>query len=97
MIDGEGRIAIARARDDGGQSLPEKPLLQPARGFAFWTDGTQRILFAGILNYLYALSPETGQPITSFGNSGRIDIRQALTNGDVSKSFAAIHGNPASG
>ena len=66
------------------------PGLQPTRGFSYWTDGTHPILFAGLLSYLYALDPATGKPITSFGESGRIDLRKDLDEPNVKESFAAL-------
>lgn len=69
---------------------PEKEDRQPLRGFAYWTDGKQSILFAGILNYLYALDPATGKPIASFGDGGKIDVRKGLAKGHVSHDFVAI-------
>lgn len=51
---------------------------QPARGFAYWTDGKDRRLFAGNMNFLYCLDAETGKPIQLFGESGRVDLRKGL-------------------
>ena len=51
---------------------------QPDRGLAYWTDGPQGRLFAGVMNYLYCLDPKTGKPIASFGEDGRIDLRKGL-------------------
>ena len=51
------------------------PTGQPDRGFAYWTDGTRKILFAETLYALWALDPETGRPIASFGRNGMIDLR----------------------
>lgn len=51
---------------------------QPTRGLSYWTDGKQARLFAGIMNYLYALDPKTGKPIDNFGEAGRIDLRKGL-------------------
>jgi glucose dehydrogenase len=51
---------------------------QPTRGVAYWTDGKDSQIFAGIMNYLYALDPATGKPIQSFGEGGRIDLRKGL-------------------
>jgi len=51
---------------------------QPARGMTWWTDGKQSRLFAGIMNFLYCLDPETGKPIESFGENGRVDLRKGL-------------------
>lgn len=51
---------------------------QPARGVAYWTDGKEGRIFAGLMNYLYALDPKTGKPIPSFGDEGRVDLRKNL-------------------
>lgn len=51
---------------------------QPSRGLAYWTDGHEARIFAGILNYLYALDAATGRPIATFGDDGRIDLRRGL-------------------
>ena len=50
----------------------------PMRGLAYWSDGKQGRLFAGVMNFLYALDPTTGKPIPSFGENGRIDLRKGL-------------------
>ena len=54
---------------------------QPSRGLAYWTDGKGARIFAGVLNYLYALDPATGKPIRGFGEDGRIDLRKGLRDG----------------
>jgi glucose dehydrogenase len=51
---------------------------QPARGLSYWSDGSERRLFAGVMNFLYALDPATGKPIAEFGERGRIDLRKNL-------------------
>ncbi len=51
---------------------------QPARGLAYWTDGEDERIFAGIMNYLYCLDARTGKAISSFGDVGRIDLRKGL-------------------
>ncbi len=50
----------------------------PMRGLAYWTNGKQSRLLAGVMNFLYALDPATGKPIRSFGEDGRIDLRKGL-------------------
>lgn len=60
--------------------LPDMKFSQPSRGFAWWSDGKEQRLFAGILNYLFALDPATGHPIASFGENGRVDLRKGLRN-----------------
>lgn len=68
------------------------PGLQPTRGLSYWTDGSQHILFAGVMSYLYALDPATGKSIGSFGEGGRIDLRKDLgvPDAEIQDSFAAM-------
>ncbi len=51
---------------------------QPARGVAYWTDGKDERILAGVMNYLYCLDAKSGKPILSFGENGRIDLRKGL-------------------
>jgi glucose dehydrogenase len=51
---------------------------QPNRGVAYWTDGHQARILAGVMNFLYCLDAETGKPIATFGENGRIDLRKNL-------------------
>lgn len=51
---------------------------QPARGLAYWSDGHEGRVLAGVMNFLYALDASTGKPISSFGEGGRIDLRKDL-------------------
>src|SRR5207244_80380 len=49
------------------------------RGVAYWADGDdQRILFGTGDGYLICLNAQTGKPIPSFGEQGRIDLTQGL-------------------
>lgn len=66
------------------------PGLQPTRGLSYWTDGNQRILFGGLLSYLYALDPATGKLVAGFGEGGRVDLRKDLDEKNVEQSFAAM-------
>ena len=61
---------------------------QPARGVAYWTDGKESRVFAGVMNYLYALDAATGKPILSFGENGRIDLRKNLRGDYKAQSIA---------
>ncbi|HWB87532.1 MAG TPA: PQQ-binding-like beta-propeller repeat protein [Bryobacteraceae bacterium] len=53
-------------------------LKKPDRAVAYWTDGKDKRILAGISHFLYALNAETGKPIPSFGKEGRIDLRENL-------------------
>jgi quinoprotein glucose dehydrogenase len=63
---------------------------QPVRGLSFWTDGKNSRLFAGVMNFLYALDPKSGHPITSFGEDGRIDLRKGLRGDDYLNQSIAL-------
>jgi len=61
---------------------------QPARGMAWWSEGDEHRLFAGVMNFLYCLDPETGKPIASFGENGRVDLRKDLRGNFEQQSIA---------
>ena len=50
----------------------------PIRGLSYWTDGKQARIFAPVTNFLYALDAQTGKPMPSFGEAGRLDLRKDL-------------------
>jgi quinoprotein glucose dehydrogenase len=60
-----------------------------ARGLTYWTDGKEDRIFAGVMNYLYALDPKTGKPILSFGEDGRVDLRKNL-RGDYKDHYISM-------
>jgi quinoprotein glucose dehydrogenase len=61
---------------------------QPARGLAYWSDGKQKRILAGVMNWLYALDADTGKPIPMFGENGRIDLRKDLGRDTETQSIA---------
>ncbi|HJT71690.1 MAG TPA: PQQ-binding-like beta-propeller repeat protein, partial [Terriglobales bacterium] len=64
---------------------------QPDRGLAYWAspDNKDRRIIVGVMNFVYELDAETGQPVQSFGNQGRIDLREGLGR-DVATGFIAL-------
>ena len=63
---------------------------QPDRGLAFWSDAAHkkdRRILVGVMNFIYALDATTGQPITTFGKDGRIDLREDLGRDPVEQSI----------
>jgi quinoprotein glucose dehydrogenase len=54
------------------------PGTQPDRGLAYWASGNDKRVLVGIMNFVYALNADTGRPIPSFGEDGRIDLRKDL-------------------
>jgi quinoprotein glucose dehydrogenase len=61
----------------------------PDRGLSYWSDGKHSRLLAGVMQYLYAIDPRSGKPIDSFGDHGRIDLRQHLI-GDPTQFFVSL-------
>src|SRR5579864_8062438 len=64
---------------------------QPDRGLAYWSspDNKDRRIVVGVMNFVYALDPETGQPIVTFGDHGRVDLRENLGR-DASTEFIVL-------
>jgi quinoprotein glucose dehydrogenase len=48
------------------------------RGVVYWAEGDDRRILISADHYLYALDATTGHPIPSFGQDGRIDIKDGL-------------------
>ena len=67
----------AQADTASGADQAEQ-FLGVSRGLAYWSSGKDRRLFFARGPTLYALNARTGQPITSFGRGGRIDLREGL-------------------
>ncbi len=58
------------------------------RGVAWWEKGGERRIFMTTRDsYLLALDPDTGKPISSFGDNGRIDLTKGLRR-PVDRGFA---------
>lgn len=51
---------------------------QPDRGLAYWSEGDDRRILVGVMNFVYELNADTGKPVESFGENGRIDLRENL-------------------
>src|SRR5256714_4807033 len=64
---------------------------QPDRGLSYWAspDNKDRRIIVGVLNFVYELNADTGQPIPGFGDKGRIDLREGLGR-DVATGFIAV-------
>jgi quinoprotein glucose dehydrogenase len=58
---------------------------QPDRGLAYWSEGGERRILVGVMNFLYALDATTGKPIAAFGKDGRVDLRENLDRDPASQ------------
>src|ERR1700747_928127 len=47
--------------------------MQPDRGLSYWSEGNDKRILVGVMNFLYALDATTGKPIPEFGKDGRVD------------------------
>ena len=88
LVDGvlyaSNAVGLVEAFDPGtGESLwlqpPPLPTLEGvagrgAHGVAFWSDSEDRRIFAFRNRFLYALDAATGEPISGFGDGGRVDL-----------------------
>src|SRR6185312_8329220 len=48
------------------------------RGVSYWSEGGEAPIFTVFQQWLYALEAKTGKPVPSFGENGRIDLRQGF-------------------
>jgi len=68
-----------------------------ARGIHYWhsADGADRRLVFQGGGYVQEINADTGRPITSFGDNGRVDMRQAIDGGrDISNVRPLTTSNP---
>ena len=59
------------------------------RGVTYWEEGNDRRIFLVARQYLYALDATTGKPLASFGDSGRVDLREGLGRDPKRQSISA--------
>ena len=61
------------------------------RGVAYWRDGSQERIFAGVREHVYSLDAKTGKPDSKWGVGGRIDFRADLRGGPEGTAGALGH------
>jgi len=64
----------------GGQG---KESIGVNRGVAYWAEGSDRRILFAAGPYLYALNADSGDPVKTFGEQGRIDLRKGLDRDNV--------------
>jgi quinoprotein glucose dehydrogenase len=84
-----------------GQRAAIAPRQLSGRGLSYWTDGNgdDRVLFVTTGYRLIALNAHTGQPITGFGKSGMVDLKEGMVTGtgqqiDLETGEAGLHSTP---
>lgn len=48
------------------------------RGVTYWSEGDDRRIFYAAGSYLYAINAITGRPVSTFGDSGRVNLHDGL-------------------
>ncbi|MDB4889984.1 MAG: Pyrrolo-quinoline quinone repeat-containing protein [Gemmatimonadetes bacterium] len=83
---------VALRADDGSQLWRFDPFAgrvregHANRGVVFWSEGTERRVFFTAARRLYSLDAATGRPITTFGDSGWVDLSVGLGR-DIGSSY----------
>lgn len=49
-----------------------------SRGVTYWSDVNQQTIFFGAGHSLYAFDAKTGKPVLTFGENGKIDLKEGL-------------------
>ncbi|MGY4383708.1 quinoprotein glucose dehydrogenase [Pedobacter sp. UYP24] len=57
---------------------PGEPTSNANRGVTYWEDGNDKRILYAYNSDLWALNAETGQPISSFGDAGRVSLKSGL-------------------
>ena len=71
-------LDAATGRELWKTNLTDDTFSMTSRGVTHWTDGKESRIFFGYGSYLYALDARTGKPVASFGNGGKINLRDGL-------------------
>ena len=62
------------------------------RGLMYWEEGEDSRILCTAGSYLFALDAETGIPITSFGDSGKVSLKTGL--GEAAQSLIVLSNTP---
>jgi quinoprotein glucose dehydrogenase len=86
--------------DEGERATRWAPRQLSGRGLSYWTDGKgdERVLYVTTGYQLVALNAKNGQPISSFGKNGIVDLKVGvMINGkqaDLEKAEIGLHSTP---
>src|SRR5215467_2493128 len=74
----DGKLMWSFAPNEGRRPLGK----MRNRGVMYWEDGADKRIFFGFRHWLYSLDAKTGQLVKSFGEQGRIDLREGFVGRD---------------
>jgi len=78
-IDAQTGETLWMHRIDEGQRGDNAPRKGPGRGVAYWSDGDEAHVYVLTPGYqLVALDAESGNPVSSFGDAGIVDLKLAI-------------------
>lgn len=72
-------LDAATGRERWKTALVDETFAMTSRGLTYWSDGTARRIFFAYGHWLYALDAQTGQPVATFGQAGKISLRDGLS------------------
>ena len=95
-----GELVWVHTEFEGARAV-NAPRQLSGRGLAFWSDGKgdDRVLYVTTGYRLIALNAKTGAPVSSFGNSGVVDLKVGVVYGtgqpiDLETGEIGIHSTP---
>lgn len=71
-------LEAATGREIWKTNLQDKTFNMTSRGVTYWSDGKGARIFFAYGAFLYALNAHNGQPILSFGQQGKINLKDGL-------------------
>ncbi|MFD1140616.1 PQQ-binding-like beta-propeller repeat protein [Larkinella insperata] len=71
-------LDAATGKERWKTALTDETFKMTSRGVTYWTDGTQKRIFFAYGHLLYALDATTGKPVPTFGQAGKINLRDGL-------------------
>jgi quinoprotein glucose dehydrogenase len=92
--------------DEGERATRWAPRQLSGRGVSYWTDGKgdDRVIYVTTGYRLVSLNAKTGQPVTTFGDKGVVDLKQGVmvydaktgtqVQADLEKSEIGLHAVP---
>ncbi|GAA4413006.1 hypothetical protein GCM10023187_40790 [Nibrella viscosa] len=72
-------LDAATGRELWKTAFTDETFSMTSRGVTHWTDGKASRIFFAYGAYLYSLDARTGKPVASFGNGGKINLKDGLS------------------
>jgi quinoprotein glucose dehydrogenase len=94
VLTGDNKIAALNPATGAEIWKSNKTGRLSGRGVNYWTDGKEERLMLLIDGYVSAIDAKTGQVITSFGNDGKVDLRDGLPKDAVIPARPLMTDNP---